>query len=628
LEIAKQTTLTANGDPQGRHNDITLDPHLPGQLHGDEQLQYHDIENPLQLLARASDLQRSPGQGSTAYVPTPRSVPEKGMASTAVETNQFFFPLRATIDVDDALKLTKWDPIDIGLITTEEAQTMITFFYNDLAHTRWGLDPSIHSFEFVRNQSAFLLTSMLAASALFVESASALARRLQIHRDQLAHQVISQRLRSVEIVLAFMVNIPWMHPGKHAADDDTALYISCAQSIAIDLSLNKIVTPSALLNPELANRVSAADCIDSKKALAMDGFEAIPVESSWGKRLLCRRERAFLALFVLEHGVCLARGRSYSVPLTPLVRFCDSWLSHEMATPGDGAMLSMTVLRRDLDTLFEAVRARCDSYRVIDVGAKVAQEIESTIEQFYAGWRATWTRTIGDGEENSLPPYVEILVTHTRLSTYGGVINHPTAPLEVKRLFRASTLSSALSVMRAAIQGESKLSSMPNNTVIMICFAACVAMQLSSTPAGTSSQLVPSIFNLVDETAAVLDRIGRITPHRNGSSTIYAQYLRELLQQASSWSQPAEISSNITGSQQFSTNVETSLLDEDPATQHQYAMTSNWMEPLDFSTMSNDQILESVLHAAPDFNTMLPDLDAANSSYMWQNFMNPLDFGF
>jgi hypothetical protein len=513
----------------------------------------------------------------------------------------------------------------MGLVTIEEAQTLIAFFHENLAHTRWGLDPNVHDFEFLRRQSAFLLTSMLAASALFIPSSEALARRLQVHRDWLAEQVISRRLRSVEIILAFMVNIPWMHPGQHAADDDTGLYISYALSIALDLSLNKIITPSLFLSPELARRISIADCIDATKALAMDGFEDVPVDSAWGRRLLCRRERAWIALFVLERGVCLARGRSYAVPLTQLVRFCDSWLTHEMSCPSDGAMLSMTILRRDLDDLFEAVRTQCDNYRVIDIGSQVAQQIESTIDHFYNKWRANWTRMIGDGQENSLPAYVEILVTHTRLSTYGGVINHPTAPIEVKRLFRASALSSALNVMRAAIQGESKLSSMPNNTVIMICFAACVAVQSSSAPPGAISQLAPSIFNLVDETAAVLERIGNVTPHRNGSSSIYGQHLKDLLQQASNRTQAGMTSMEPVVAHEFS-NVDPSIFGQAPMKHQQYTMPSDWMGPIHFSSMSNDQVLESVLNAAPDFNAMLTDDTATNPDYTWMNFMNPPDF--
>lgn len=93
-----------------------------------------------------------------------------------------------------------------------------------------------------------------------------------------------------------------MQAGKQAADDDTGLYISTALSIALDLSLNKIVIPSSVFDGELLKRVAKADCIDSRKALAMDGFQNVDPASEWGQLLLRRRERAWIALFVLERG--------------------------------------------------------------------------------------------------------------------------------------------------------------------------------------------------------------------------------------------------------------------------------------------------------------------------------------
>jgi hypothetical protein len=126
---------------------------------------------------------------------------------------------------------------------------------------------------------------------------------------------------------------------------------------------------------------------------------------------------------------------------------------------------------------------------------------------------------------------VQILVTHTRLSIYGSVINHPTAAIEVRQFFRAAGLSSALHVMRAAIRGESELKSMPNNTAIMVSFAACFALRLSSQFAGNPN-LAQSVRTLIEETADVLERIGTITLHRNGISTLYGKYLRHIVRKA------------------------------------------------------------------------------------------------
>lgn len=189
-------------------------------------------------------------------------------------------------------------------------------FYQNLAHTRWGLDPVVHTAAFVRSRSAFLFTSILAASALFMSSTAALSKRLSVHCRHLAHHIMAKRYRSPEIVLAFMVNIPWMPPGKHWADDETCSYMAMALTVAIDLSLNKLLTPSpSIPHANIPINTTKSDCITARKALDMDGFEDIDPSSTWGRRLLRRRERIWLALFVLDRGFV----SSFPVPSSVLV---------------------------------------------------------------------------------------------------------------------------------------------------------------------------------------------------------------------------------------------------------------------------------------------------------------------
>jgi hypothetical protein len=114
---------------------------------------------------------------------------------------------------------------------------------------------------------------------------------------------MANRSRSPEIVLAFMVNIPWMSPGKHWADDETCAFLAMAVTIALDISLNKLIIPSPSVSqdPNLEN-IARSECISARKALSLDGFDDVDPSSSWGQRLLRRRERIWLALFVLDRG--------------------------------------------------------------------------------------------------------------------------------------------------------------------------------------------------------------------------------------------------------------------------------------------------------------------------------------
>jgi len=281
-----------------------------------------DAENPLQLLAQTSELMQASATASHTIAPisVPRAiqpVSELNFAADCDGVARFFGRFRPRLDVEPEL-----DPIEIGLITLSEASALFDLydilypgpqlrsltccsasFFQNLAHTRWGVDPDIHTTAFVRSRSMFLLTSICAASALFLPSTAAISKRLSLHCRKLAQNIIKHRYRSVEIVLAFMVNVPWMPPGEHWADDESCTYLSMALTIAMDLSLHKIIksSPQSIqLNQH--DRVAEADCISARKALDLDGFEDIEQNSPLGRRLLRRRERAWLSLFVLERG--------------------------------------------------------------------------------------------------------------------------------------------------------------------------------------------------------------------------------------------------------------------------------------------------------------------------------------
>ncbi|ROV90133.1 hypothetical protein VPNG_09800 [Cytospora leucostoma] len=453
----------------------------------EERLAVEDAENPLQLLARASNLHLSP---ASSHGQSPGTATSHQPSSTVVEeldpelrhVENFFGTSNFNLD-----RCEGYDPIELGLVTEDEAETLF-----DL--------------------------------------------RLSNHCKWLAHKVIEKRHRSTEIVLAFMVNVPWMDPGEHSTDDETCWYVSMAATIAIDLQLPRISTPLARFQSGISVDLARQDFMDPAVALRQGGFKDIDPNSELGRRLVRRRERCWIALFVLERGMCLARGRNYTIPITPLIRRCDRWHISDIADSMDGHLVSVAVLRRDLDDVFATIRSLCDgSKEGLTNGSLIAQSIQSTIERFFEQWHLEWGMSIGTGPQHRLPPYVEILVIHTRLSIYSSVINHPTAPLEVRHFFRTAGLSAALNVMRAAVQGESQLYSMPNNTAIMLSFAACFALKLSTQISGgnsSCSMLAPSVRTLIDETADLLEKTGGITKHRNGMGRLYGKYLRLLMKKA------------------------------------------------------------------------------------------------
>lgn len=96
------------------------------QIAEEDSLTLDDAENPLQLLARASDLQLSPrGIQTSLASPLPISSPGTAVnsysAPSGASTGAFFVPLKAHLDVG-----TDLDPVDLGLVTMEEANMLFT----------------------------------------------------------------------------------------------------------------------------------------------------------------------------------------------------------------------------------------------------------------------------------------------------------------------------------------------------------------------------------------------------------------------------------------------------------------------------------------------------------------------
>ncbi|KAM0117502.1 hypothetical protein ACP6JC_005889 [Aspergillus fumigatus] len=160
----------------------------------------------------------------------------------------------------------------------------------------------------------------------------------------------------------------------------------------------------------------------------------------------------------------------------------------------------------------------------------------------------------------------------------------------------------------------------------MIAFAACSALSLSVTPADSRSILAPSVRHLIEETADVLERIGAVPAHREGASVLYGRLLRELVRRAHVGfvSQKHIESAPVESLQPSST-----LSDYCPIpslTQPPMDPSTLWPETLQFSAMSDHQIIDAVNRADSAFGMNIPDVlleDLMN--WDWSDFANTAD---
>lgn len=97
-------------------------------MNTDDSLALDDAENPLQLLARASDLQLTPtgrGDAQKLSLPAPQqtSITENSYQGYDSGPKSFFVPVRASRDVGPDI-----DPIELGLVTVDEAESLFSLY--------------------------------------------------------------------------------------------------------------------------------------------------------------------------------------------------------------------------------------------------------------------------------------------------------------------------------------------------------------------------------------------------------------------------------------------------------------------------------------------------------------------
>lgn len=125
---------TQNQRPQNESEQFSEDPDQPESSHfpysnSGESLALDDAENPLQLLARASDLQLSPNDvrdtatWPSLATPHPTAGSKVSLESNAPAAKTFFVPVRVNRDIGPDL-----DPVEVGLVTLPEAESLFSLY--------------------------------------------------------------------------------------------------------------------------------------------------------------------------------------------------------------------------------------------------------------------------------------------------------------------------------------------------------------------------------------------------------------------------------------------------------------------------------------------------------------------
>ncbi|KAF7922330.1 uncharacterized protein EAE97_011072 [Botrytis byssoidea] len=209
------------------------------------------------------------------------------------------------------------DPITCNMLSFPVALGLFDSFMRCLNPYICQLDPKLHTFDYVRQRSSFLLTAILSASSKAFHPA--LHPTLRSHTENLLGRVFTRGAKSTEIVQAILIFTYWKEP----AEIRTWLLVGYAIRMCIELGWHELkpVTQKPRIS---ANELSIR--------------EARNIERTW------------LVLFVYDRSLQL--DKPWMIDQNNLISKASEWYQEEYAVPGGDLLLSAFVSLRLISAEF------------------------------------------------------------------------------------------------------------------------------------------------------------------------------------------------------------------------------------------------------------------------------------
>lgn len=479
------------------------------------------LSNPLKLLAHASDSARdrelleasaiaagfnaSVAQGGSDTSATGSASRSAGPSnSTWPNASRAFGPARGKAFFSGGLfspkpdNLPRFDPIERGLITEEEAQMLFQVFLKEVNSPLTLMDPYLHSFKHVRSYSALLLSSTCWIAARFQQDGAGLATRLESHiREILLPAILLDGYRSAEIAQAFVILAAYHPPTTTLAEDRSWSYVGYGIRIASELDMNSRIS---VRPPERED----------------DEFVA---------RRLRNRERTWLNLWLFETSLSQHMGRRPTLSIDPVVAGCGQWHLDRYALPEDRAMVAVVQIRllmaRNIELFDQFIDIERAPFQLEFFRKTCASELDN--------WLATWATGEGAGAPQRLKKarlyywYARLMLDTVALkcSHLGAEVLRPVYRDAYASAMAYLTLFIKLLVPDGLVWGH-------NSTVVTPVYCAIFALRMTTFGIDVDAQ---HTFDMVDKLVRALEDAGNYTPHRQGAAGSYAPYLATVLQQ-------------------------------------------------------------------------------------------------
>ncbi|UZJ53405.1 hypothetical protein CBS101457_002725 [Exobasidium rhododendri] len=477
------------------------------------------LSQPLELLAHAS-LQVRKDQQNTSDVL--QYLPITGQRGG---TRSIPGPARGEAFFSSGLcdnKEDHFDPIELGIISQQTAVHFFNIFMENLNEAINLLDPSLHSFGFVRGSSSFLLTAICWLTSLFDPKAGGIAIALDKHlMKTILPAVLMESYRSAEIAQAFILLAFYHPPSPTLSDDKSWQYIGHAARIASELGMNRLSQVSV-------ERQKSEDFM----------------------RRVRNRERTWFNLWLGEMSIGEHMGRSPLLKVDPVIMSCNHWHTRDWAASADSLIVCTIQLRLQIGRQSESFDRMIMASQMDDTNDPQKNEARKVVVQFFFhnnalaldAWIRTWSLWFerdGRHGKSRLDKarlqywYARVLLITKIIGLSDKLPDHQNI---IQGLY-SDAFSSSISYISLFLSSNvpEKLVWGHNSLIVAAtyCCIFCthVIMVMDHVEQRLGVDVDATIF-LISQFVAALDLAGSVTEHRMGAATSYGPFLASVLARA------------------------------------------------------------------------------------------------
>ncbi|CAG7915468.1 unnamed protein product [Penicillium olsonii] len=441
-------------------------------------------------------------------------------------SNYFTSPQQITLrDVG-----SEFDPVDLGLVTMDEACYLFPIYFTRLHPVNGILDPMLHTPDFVRSRSALLFTWVLALTAQFDHGSASLAKRLRIHGENLSRLVHTSGYKSVEIVQGYYISLISANPAETLAQERSWLYTMHAFGLAAELGLDQVFH-SKDETLKSAHDPSARTPLPGNPSSYTSPMNTIE-DSTDNQRMARNRERTWLRILLWERANSAACGRTRTFPETSLTKSIHSWWLHPLSDSTDKHTCAFITLRKILAYLQKDLRQQANSTHVDP------HWVRETVDAALRPWCERWLSQpapnfIISPSEKLSNIFLRYVYLHGRLWTLSFALHGSINGDQHVHAIRQDCFEAAINACEVAVHDLSTVGEplycMLAPTWAMISYAGVLALKLFPALYGDRVGSDVELLALLSQVAIQLERAGTTPSHRFGIAGLLGQHLMKIV---------------------------------------------------------------------------------------------------